>query len=181
MTKTTTCMEVPCKWCMAIKATCHKKTWGPGCWGCSKRKMKCSAAVPWEAGKSGGWKGERSEGPPPPTIITVDEEVMGLLRRLVGVLKRGVEVLEATEGRYQKMDEWEKEYKRMDEKGWNEKADESEEDDEEDKDKEEKVEGVTRVEMEMGIEIVEKGMEKGTDEEMGEAVEGMEVEEQNRK
>jgi len=42
---------------------------------------------------------------------------------------------------------------------------------------EEKVEGVTGVETEMGMEIVEKGMEKGMDEEMGEAVEGMEVEE----
>jgi len=50
---------------------------------------------------------------------------MGLLRRLVGVWERGVEVLEATES-YQKMDKQEKEYKRMDEQGWNEKADKSE-------------------------------------------------------
>jgi len=55
---------------------------------------------------------------------------------------------------------------------------ESEEDKEEDKeDKEEKAEGVTGAETEMGMEIAEKGMEKGTDEEMGEAVEGMKVEE----
>jgi len=150
---------------------------GPGCWKCSKRKTKCSAAAPWEAGKSGGWKGEGSEGPPPLTTITVDEEVMGLLRRLVGALERGAEALEATESRYQKMDKREREYKRMDEQGWVEKADESEEDKEEDKeDEEEKAEGVTRAETEMGMEIVEKGMEKGMDEEKGEAVEGMEVE-----
>jgi len=100
-----------------------------------------------------------------------------LLRRLVGVLERGVEVLEAMEGRYQKMDERERDYKRMDEQEWNEKADEEEEDEEEDEDEEEKVEVVTRAEMEMGMEIAEKGTEKGMDEEMGEAVEGMEVEE----
>ena len=74
---------------------------GPGCWGCSKRKTKCSTAVPREAGKSGGKKGEGLEGPPPPMTMTVDEEVIGLLRRLVGALERGVEVLEAMESRYQ--------------------------------------------------------------------------------
>ena len=56
----------------------------------------------------------------------------------------------------------------MDEQGCVEKVDKSEEDEEEDE--EEKAEGVTRVETEMGMELVEKGMEKGTDEEMGEAV-----------
>jgi len=176
--KTTIRMEVPYERCVAIQATCYKKMQGPGCWGCSKRKMKCSAAVPREAGKSRGKKGEGSEGPPPPTTITVDEEVMELLRRLVGVLGRGADALAAMESRYQKMDEWEREYKRMDEQGWVEKADESEEDEEEDKeDKEEKAEGVTGAETEMGMEIAEKGMDKGTDEEMGDAVEGMQVEE----
>ena len=70
--------------------------------------------------------------------FTVDKEVMGLLR-LVGALERGAEALEATESRYQKMDEWEREYKRMDKQGWVENADE-----------EEKVEGVTGVETERG-------------------------------
>jgi len=94
------------------------------------------------------------------------------------VLERGAEALEATESCYQKMDEWEREYKRMDKQGWAEKADEEEEDEEEDEeDEEEKVEGADRAGMEMGMEIAEKGTEKGTDEEMGEAVEGMEVEE----
>jgi len=109
--------------------------------------------------------------------MTVDKEVMWLLRRLVRALERGVEVLEATKGCYQKMDEREREYKQMDEQGWNEKADKLEEDEEEDEDEEEKTEGVTGVETEMGMEIAEKGTEKGTDEEMGEAVEGMQVEE----
>ena len=58
------------------------------------------------------------EGPPPPMMITVNEEVMGLLRRLVGALERGAEALEVTESRYQKMDERERKYKRMDEQGW---------------------------------------------------------------
>jgi len=57
--------------------------------------------------------------------FTVDKEVMGLLR-LVGALERGAEALEATESRYQKMDEWEREYKRMDKQGWVENADEEE-------------------------------------------------------
>ena len=161
-------MEVPCQGCVAIQATCYKKTRGPSCWGCSKRKMKCSMAAPREARKSGGKKGEGSEGPPPPTTITVDKEVMGLLRRLVGVLERGAEALEATESCYQKMDEWEREYKRMDKQGWAEKADEEEE---------EKAEGADGAGTEMGMEIAEKGMDKGTDEEMADAVEGMQVEE----
>jgi len=156
--KTTTSMEVPCQQCMAIKAICYKKMQGPGCWGCSKCKTKCSAAAPWEARKSGGRKGEGSEGPPPPTMMTVDEEVMGLLRRLAGALERGVEVLEAMEGRYQRMDKWERDYQKMDKQEWDEKAEESEEDEEEDK--EGKVEEVTRAETEMGMEIAEKGTEK---------------------
>ena len=171
-------MEVPCERCVAIQATYYKKTRGPGCWGCSKCKTKCSAAAPWEARKSRGKKGEGLEGLTPLMMMTVDEEVMGLLRRLVGALERGVEALEAMESRYQKMDEQEREYKRMDKQGWVEKADKSEENEEEDEeDEEEKAEGVNGVEMEMGMEIVEKGMEKGMDEEMGEAVEGMQVEE----
>ena len=128
--KTTIHMEVPCQRCVAIQATCYKKTQGPGCWGCSKRKTKCSAAAPQEAGKSRGQKGEGSEGLPPPTMITVDEEVMGLLRRLVGALEREAEALEVTGSCYQKMDEWEREYKRMDEQRWAEKADKLEEDEE---------------------------------------------------
>ena len=176
--KMTIRMEVPCKQCVAIQATCYKKMRGPGCWGCSKRKMKCSMAAPQEARKSRGKKGEGLEGLPPLMMMTVDEEVMGLLRRLVGALERGAEALEAMESRYQKMDEWEREYKRMDKQGWVEKVDESEEDEEEDEeDEEEKAEGVTGAETEMGMEIVEKGTEKGMDEEMGEAVEGMQVEE----
>jgi len=135
--------------------------------------MKCSAAAPREAGKSGGKKGEGSEGPPPPTMLTVDKEVMGLLRRLVGVLEKGAEALAATESRYQQMDEREREYKRMDEQGWVEKADELEEDESEE---EEKAEGADGAGTEMGMEIAEKGTEKGTDEEMGEAAEGMQVE-----
>jgi len=180
-------MEGPCQQCMAIQATCYRKTRGPGCWGCSKRKTKCSAAAPWEAGKSRGKKGEGSEGPPPPTTLTVDEEVMGLLRRLVGVLEKGAEALAATESRYQKMDEREREYKRMDKQGWVEKVDDEEEDEEDDEEEEdeeedeeeeeEKAEGADGAGTEMGMEIVEKGMEKGMDEEMGEAAEGMEVEE----
>ena len=163
-------MEVPCQQCVAIQATCYKKTRGPGCWGCSKRKTKCSAAAPREAGKSGGKKGEGSGGP---TTLTVDEEVMGLLRRLVGVLEKGAEALAATESRYQKMDEREREYRRMDEEGLVEKADESEEDESEDEEEEEeKAEGADGA----GTEIAEKGTEKGTDEEMEEAVEGMQVE-----
>jgi len=173
--KTTTRMEVPCEQCTAIKDICYKKMWGPGCWGCSKHKTKCSTAAPQEAGKSGGRKGEGSEGLPPPTTMTVDEEVMRLLRSLVGALERGVEALEATESHYQNMDEREREYRRMDKQGWVEKVDELEEDEEEDEeDKLEQVEEVTGVEMEMGMEIAEKGMEKGMDEEMGEAVEGYE-------
>jgi len=39
------------------------------------------------------------------------------LRRLVEVLEKGAEALAATESRYQKMDKWEREYKRMDEQG----------------------------------------------------------------
>jgi len=169
-------MEVPC---VAIQATCYKKMQGPGCWGCSKRKTKCSAAAPWEAGKSGGKKGEGSEGPPPLTMLTIDEEVMGLLKRLVGALEKGAEALAATESCYQKMDKQEREYKRMDEQGWVEKAHKEEEDEEEDEEEEEeeKVEETNGAETEMGMEIAEKGMEKGTDEEMGEAVEGMQVEE----
>jgi len=140
--KTTIRIEVTCQWCVAIQATCYKKMCGPGCWGCSKRKTKCSVAAPQEAGKSRGKKGEGSEGPPPPTTITIDEEVMGLLRRLVGALERGAEALEAMESCYQKMDKQEKKYKRMDEQGWVEKVDKEEEDKEEDKeDKEEKAEG----------------------------------------
>jgi len=106
-------------------------------------------------------------------MLTVDKEVMGLLRRLVGALEKGVEALAATESRYQQMDKREREYKRMDEQGWVEKADESEEEEEE----EEKAEGADGAGREMGMEIAEKGTEKGMDEEMGEAVEGMEVEE----
>jgi len=147
---------------MAIQATCYKKMRGPGCWGCSKRKTKCSTAAPQEAGKSRGKKGEGSEGPPPLTTITIDEEVMRLLRRLVGALERGAEALAATESCYQKMDKQEREYKRMDEQGWVEKVDESEEDEEEEE--EEKVQGADGAGTEMGMEIVEKGMEKGTDE-----------------
>ena len=146
--KTTIRMEVPCQWCVAIQATCYKKTRSPGCWGCSKRKTKCSAAVPREAGKSGGKKGEGSEGLPPPTTLTIDEEVMGLLRRLVGALEKGVEALAAMESRSQKMDEREREYKRMDKQGWVEKADELEEDEEEE---EEKMEGEDGAGTEMGM------------------------------
>jgi len=130
-------MEVPCQWCMAIQTTFYKKTWGPGCWGCSKCKTKCSAAAPREAGKNRGKKGEGSEGLPPPTMLTVDEEVMGLLRRLVGALEKGAEALAATESHYQKMDKWEREYKRMDKQGWVEKADKEEEDEEEEEKAEE--------------------------------------------
>jgi len=167
-------MEVPCQRCVAIQATCYKKTRGPGCWGCSKRKTKCSAAAPREAGKNGGKKGEGSGGP---TTLAVDEEVMGLLRRLVGALEKGAEALAATERRYQEMDQREREYKRMDEQGWVEKADESEEDESEDEEEEEeKAEGADGAGTEMGVEIAEKGTEKGTDEEMEEAVEGMQVE-----
>jgi len=62
----------------------------------------------------------------------------------------------------------------MDEQGWVEKVDKEEEDEEEDEeDEEEKAEEANGAEMEMGMEVVEKG----TDEEMGEAVEGMQVEE----
>jgi len=101
-----------------LPAVCgYKKTWGPGCWGCSKRKTKCSMAAPREAGKSRGKKGEGSGGLPPPTTLTVNEEVMGLLRRLVGALEKGAEALAVTESRYQKMDEREREYKRMDKQG----------------------------------------------------------------
>ena len=140
--KTTICMEVPCERCVAIQATCYKSMWGPGCWGYSKHKTKCSTAAPWEARKSRGKNGEGLEGPPPPMMITVNEEVMGLLRRLVGALERGAEALEAMESCYQKMDKQEKKYKRMDEQGWVEKVDKEEEDKEEDKeDKEEKAEG----------------------------------------
>jgi len=60
------------------------------------------------------------------------------------------------------MDKQEREYKRMDEQGWVEKVDESEEDEEEEE--EEKVQGADGAGTEMGMEIVEKGMEKGTDE-----------------
>ena len=104
---------------------------------------------------------------------------MGLLRRLVGVLEKGAEALAATESHYQKMDEWERKYKRMDEQGWVEKADELEEDEleDEEEEEEEKAEGADGVGTEMGMEIVEKGTEKGTDEEMREAAEGMQVEE----
>jgi len=172
-------MEVPCQRCVAIQATCYKKTRDPGCWGCSKRKTKCSAAAPREAGKNRGKKGEGSGGPPPPTTLAVDEEVMGLLRKLVGALEKGAEALAAMESCYQKMDEREREYKRMDEQGWEEKADKEEEDEEEDEEEEEeeKAEGADGAGTEMVMEIAEKGMEKGMDEEMGEAVEGMEVEE----
>jgi len=90
------------------------------------------------------------------------------------VLEKGVEALAATESHYQKMDKREREYKRMDEQGWVEKADEEEEEEEEE---EEKVEGVDGAETEMGMEIAEKGTEKGMDEEMREAAEGMQVEE----
>jgi len=128
--KTTIRMGVPCQRCVAIQATCYKKTRGPGCWGCSKRKTKCSTAAPQEAGKNRGKKGEGSGGPPPPTTLAVDEEVMGLLRRLVGALEKGEEALAATESRYQKMDKREREYKKMDEQGWVEKADEEEEEEE---------------------------------------------------
>ena len=119
-----------------------------GCWGCSKRKTKCSAAAPREAGKNGGKKGEGSGGPPPLTTLAVDEEVMGLLRRLVGALEKGVEALAAMESRSQKMDEREREYKRMDKQGWVEKADELEEDEEEE---EEKMEGEDGAGTEMGM------------------------------
>jgi len=80
-------------------------------------------------------------------------------------LEKGAEALAATESRYQQMDEWKREYKRMDEQGWVEKADESEE--------EEKAEGADGAGTEMGMAIAEKGTEKGMDEEMGEAAEGM--------
>ena len=93
-------------------------------------------------------------------MLTVNEEVMGLLRRLVGALERGAEALAATESRYQKMDEQEREYKRMDERGWVEKADEEEEDKKEDEEEEEeeKAEGADRAGMEMGMEIAEKSV-----------------------
>jgi len=98
----------------------------------------------------------------------------GVAEEVGGGIGEGAEALAATESCYQKMDKREREYKRMDKQGWVEKADEEEEDEEEE---EEKAEGVDRAGTEMGMEIAEKGMEKGTDEEMGEAVEGMEVEE----
>jgi len=177
-------MEVPCQRCVAIQATCYKKTQGPGCWGCSKRKTKCSVATPLEAGKSGGKKGEGSEGPPPPTTLTVDEEVMGLLRRLVGALERRAEALAATESRYQKMDERERSTRGwMSRDGWKKRTREEEdeeedgEEEEEEEEEEEKAEGADRAGTEMGMEIAEKGTEKETDEEMGEAAEGMQVEE----
>ena len=91
-------------------------------------------------------------------MMTVDEEVMGLLRRLAGALERGVEVLEAMEGRYQRMDKWERDYQKMDKQEWDEKAEESEEDEEEDK--EGKVEEVTRAETEMGMEIARRERRK---------------------
>jgi len=102
----------------------------------------------------------------------VNKEVMGLLRRLVGAMEREVEVLEETEYHYRRM-----EMETYDDKG--DESDEDEEEDEEEKVKENTgggVEEVTRVEMEMEMEIAEKGAEKGVDEEMGEEVEGMEVE-----
>ena len=46
----------------------------------------------------------------------------------MGALEKGVEALAATESCYQKMDEREKEYQRMEETGWAEKVDKSEED-----------------------------------------------------
>jgi len=88
---------------------------------------------------------ERSEGPPPPAMVTVNKEVMGLLRRLVGALERVVEVLEVMEGHYKKMDKQE----------LDEKVDESNEDEEEDE--EEKMEG---------------NMEGGAEEVMGVETEG---------
>ena len=69
-----------------------------------------------------------------------------------------MEVLEAIEGCYQRMDKWERDYQKIDKQEWDEKAEESEEDDKEDK--EEKAEEVTRAETEMGMEIAEKGTEK---------------------
>jgi len=135
--KTTTCMEVPCEWCVAIKAICYKKMRGPGCWGCSKHKMKCSAAAPWEAGKSGGTGSDRG-------LLPEDGQVGE------GLPEDG-------------------------QAGVDEKVEESEEDEEEDE--EEKAEEVTGAETEMGMEIAEKGTEKEADEEMGEIVEGMEIEE----
>jgi len=127
--KTTTRVEVPCEQCMAAGAICYKKMQGPGCWQCSKRKSKCSAAAPWETGRSRGWRGEGLEGLSPPAMVTIDEEVMGLLRQLVGALERGVEVLEAMEDHYRRMGEW----------VWDDKVEESEEDKEEDE--EENTEG----------------------------------------
>ena len=50
---------------------------------------------------SGDWKEQRKERRRVRGAVTTDEEVMGLLRRLVGALERGVEVLEAMESRYQ--------------------------------------------------------------------------------
>jgi len=107
-----------------------------------------------------GRKEKGRGGPPPPTMLTVDEEVMGLLRRLVGALEKGAEALAVTESRYQKMDEREREYKRMDEQGWVEKEDEEEEDESEDEEEEEeeKAEGADRAGMEMGMEIAEKSV-----------------------
>jgi len=105
-------------------------------------------AAPREAGKSRGKKGEGSEGPPPPTTLTINEEVMGLLRRLVGALEKGAEALAATESCYQQMDKQEREYKRMDKQGWVEKVDEEEEDEEEDKEEEEKKKQRGRMERE---------------------------------
>jgi len=67
--------------------------------------------------------------------LTVNKEVMGLLRRLVGALEKGAEALAATESCYQKMDKREREYKRMDEQGWVEKAEEEEDEEEEEEEK----------------------------------------------
>jgi hypothetical protein len=98
-------MAKPCERCVATKATCYRKARGPGCWGCSQRKVRCSAVTEREreAGGSGG-----GEGLAPPGKVELDEEVVGLLRRLVegvekGVeeIRRSVEVMERLERRIQ--------------------------------------------------------------------------------
>jgi len=61
-----------------------------------KRKVDEDDETDEGSGKSGGKKGEGSEGPPPPMTLTIDEDVMGLLRRLGGALEKGAEAVRAT-------------------------------------------------------------------------------------
>ena len=102
-----------------------------------RRKHRTKQSVP-----------NRTEGLPPLAMVAVGEEVVGFLRRLVVAVEKGVMVLEATEERYQMMEELGGELK---------------EDIEEDTEEEvEEVKGA-ETETKMAMEVMEEGAEKKTE------------------